>query len=128
MDILLNNKELGENVQLHRKIKKMKAVELAKTLDISESAYTRYERGQAEFTITLVQKIAEALDISPLQLLSTQVQHYMNNGNNSPNANNANVVLTDSQWHSTDKEQSKLIMKLMENMVVLSDRILEMKK
>jgi transcriptional regulator with XRE-family HTH domain len=125
MDILLNNKELGENIQLHRKIKKMKAVELAKTLDISESAYTRYERGEAEFTITLVQKIAEALDISPLQLLSTQVQHYMNNGNNSPNGN---VMLTHSQWHATDKEQSKLIMKLMENMVVLSDRILEMKK
>ncbi len=125
MDILLDNRELGENIQLHRKIKKMKAVELAKTLGISESAYTRYERGEAEFTITLVQKIAEALSISPLHLLSTPMRHYMANGNNSPYGN---VVLTDSEFHTTDKEQSKLLVKLMENMVVLSDRILEMKK
>lgn len=101
---LIDNKKLGETIQFQRRARKIKAVEVATTLGISESAYTRYERGEAEFTITLVQKIAEILKINPFALLAATTASYMVNGDNSPNSQ---VTLNDSQWSNADPDHSK---------------------
>lgn len=125
---LIDNKKLGETIQFQRRARKIKATEVAATLGISESAYTRYERGEAEFTITLVQKIAEVLKINPFALLAATTASYMVNGDNSPNANNANITLNDSQWNNADPDHRKMLMALMEKMIQLSDKVLELKK
>lgn len=122
---LIDNKKLGETIQFQRRARKIKAVEVATTLGISESAYTRYERGEAEFTITLVQKIAEILKINPFALLAATTASYMVNGDNSPNSQ---VTLNDSQWSNADPDHSKMLMVLMEKMIQLSDKVLELKK
>lgn len=115
---VLENKTVGRNLYRYRKIKDKKAAEVAKFIGIGEPAYTKYERGESKITIDLIQKVAEFYKIDPLQLLSAAASsHFVENVTNSPFAIHGTV-------QTTNEEQIKLMMKLMENMISISERLI----
>jgi transcriptional regulator with XRE-family HTH domain len=117
---VLENTAIGRNIALYRKIRGVKATEVAEKLGLKEAAYTRYERGEAAITINMVQQVAEMLKIDPLNLLTVPPGSFIESGNNSPNAI---VALNANYCQTTNDEQMKLTLKLMEGMIQLIEKV-----
>jgi transcriptional regulator with XRE-family HTH domain len=114
---VLENKTIGRNLYKFRKIKDKKASDVAKYIGLGETAYTKYERGESKITIDLIQKVAEFYKIDPLQLLSTTASsHFVENVQHSPFAINGTV-------QTTNDEQTKIMLKLIESVISLSERV-----
>ncbi len=119
---ILENKTIGRNIARYRKFRDKIAVEVADRLGISESAYTKYERGESKITIDFIQKIAEFLQIDPLQLIAPQNGHVTEN-NNSPNS----IVAFDfNNLTASDKTQTEILTTLVENVISMNERILKL--
>lgn len=117
---VLENKTIGRNLYRFRKIKDKKAAEIAQFIGIGETAYTKYERGESKITIDLIQKVAEFYKIDPLQLLSAAASsHFVENVTNSPFAIHGTV-------QTTNEEQTKLMLQLMENIMSLNNRLISL--
>jgi len=56
--------DFAENLKKHRTAKSISQDELAKKIDIHPVQFSRYERGQSVPSIEVVQKIADALELS----------------------------------------------------------------
>src|SRR5260221_14546607 len=85
---VLENKTIGRNMYKFRKVKDKKASDVADYSGISESAYTKYERGESQITIDIIQKVAEYLKVDPLNIIAASPRNFVENGNNSPIAIN----------------------------------------
>ena len=118
---VLENKAIGRNMALYRKIRGIKALEVAEGLGLKEASYTRYERGEAAITVNVIQKVAEILKVDPLMLLSVSPSNFIENGNNSPNSANGYFY-----YQGADKEMMNTMMKLMENMTAISQKMIEL--
>jgi transcriptional regulator with XRE-family HTH domain len=121
---LLENNAIGRNISMYRKIRGVKAVEVAKKLGLKEAAYTRYERGEVALTINIVKQVAEILKVDPLSLLAQPTTNFVENGNNS--STNSVVSLNSSNWQTTSEEQTKMMMALMQSVTALSERLTAM--
>lgn len=79
------NKIIGENLREIREKKKKKALEMAKALDISESAYSKYERGETPINPSRAYQLADILEVSPHDILTPHEHfHVENSFHNSP--------------------------------------------
>ena len=116
---VLENKIVGRNMYITRKIKDKKASEVAEYLGISESAYTKYERGESKITIDILQKVAELHNVDPFSLLSVSSGSFIDSGNNSPGA----IVGNNNAQAMTD-EQSKLLTRLIETQIAMTEKIM----
>jgi transcriptional regulator with XRE-family HTH domain len=130
---VLENKKIGHNLALYRKLREKKALEVAEYLGMKEASYTRYERGEAKITVDIIQKVAEFLNVDPLSILSTQPGTFIESINNSspftdsPGNNgigNSNSI--GDNFNSANEKQTEMMMKLMANMLKLSEGMLEM--
>src|SRR5579864_762862 len=83
---VLENKTIGRNISMYRKMRDIKASDMADRLGLKEAAYTKYERGETQITIEFVQKASEILKIDPVALLTIPPGTYIDSGNNSPGA------------------------------------------
>jgi len=117
---VLENKTIGRNLSLYRKIRGIKAVDMAEQLGLKESSYTRYERGETAITIDFIQKSSEVLKIDPMMLLTAHPGAVIDSGNNSPNSCISNNGYFNNQ--SMSDEQTKLLLKLMESVVTLLEK------
>jgi transcriptional regulator with XRE-family HTH domain len=117
----LENKTIGRNMSLYRKIRGIKAMEVAEGLGLKEASYTRYERGEAAITVDIIQKVAEILKVDPLMLLSVSPANFIENGSHSPNSANGYFY-----YQGADKEMMGEMLKLMANMVTISDKLIEL--
>jgi transcriptional regulator with XRE-family HTH domain len=118
---VLENKTIGHNMALYRKIRGIKALEVAEGLGLKEAAYTRYERGEASITVDVIQKVAEIMKVDPMMLLSVSPATFIENGSNSSNSANRYF-----HYQGVDKEMLQSMMKLMENMVTISQRLIDL--
>jgi transcriptional regulator with XRE-family HTH domain len=66
----MTNHTIGRNIANLRKLKGIKAYEMAKCLNMKESTYTKYERGETAITIEFVDRVASVLNIEPLLVLT----------------------------------------------------------
>jgi transcriptional regulator with XRE-family HTH domain len=121
---VLENKTIGHNMSLYRKIRGIKAMEVAEGLGIKEAAYTRYERGEAAITVDIVQKVAEILKVDPLTLLSIAPGSFLDNANNSSSACVGNYGYYSN--HTYDEKQMEMTLKLMENVMTISQKLIEL--
>lgn len=117
---VLENKAIGRNMAIYRKIKGLKALDVAEKLGMKEASYTRYERGEGAITVDLVQQVAEILSVDPLMLISVPASNFIENCNNS----NSVFALHSSNCNTTNEEQSKMMLKLMENVMALNERLI----
>ncbi len=120
---VLENKTIGKNLYKFRKIREKKALEVAKYVGISEPAYTKYERGESKITIDIIQKVAEFLQVDPLQIVASQPGHIFENITNSPIA-----IQDHSTFQTTDEKQTKLIVQLVENVMSMNEKIMQLLK
>lgn len=120
---VLENKTIGRNISLYRKIREMKALEVADLLGMKEATYTRYERGEASITIDFIQQVSQILKIDPIMLLSVPPGSIVDSGNNSPNAI---VALNTSNCQTTSPEQNQMMLKLIENTIELNKKMMEL--
>lgn len=66
----MNKKEVGRRIKSIRQKKNITREELAKKLDISYSSLEKHEQGLRGFKIETINKFANALGVSELELLS----------------------------------------------------------
>ncbi len=114
----IDNLTIGQNIAKFRKLKSIKAFDIAKKLHLCESAYTKYERGETAITIDFVQKVADILEVDPLQILATSPNNILENISNSSIA-----IQHHSTFQSYNDKQALLVLKLMESVVLLNDRL-----
>lgn len=119
---VLENKTVGRNIYKFRKVKEKKASEVADYIGITEAAYTKYERGESQITIDLIQKVAEYLNIDPVSIITNTPGNFVENGNYSPNAGVGNYVGGDIRL--ADEKQTELITKLVETQIAMNEKIL----
>lgn len=116
----LENTTIGRNLYRARKIRDKKALEVAKFVGLTESAYTKYERGESKITIELIQKVSEFLKFDPLQLLTVSPGNFIENVSNA-------VVLSNFQTFQTVNEtQNEMMLKLMENVMLMNERLIKL--
>ena len=93
-------------------------MEVAEQLGLKEAAYTKYERGESKITIELIQKVAEFLNVDPLQIVSANPGYVIEHLTNSPisinSSNNKNVI---------NDNQTQVMMKMMETMMQMNEAI-----
>ena len=122
-EITLESKAIGKNISMYRKIRGLKAADIAETLAISESSYTRYERGETSISIELIQQISEVLQVNPYMLLSVNPSIFIeigqSNGNNSPMGIHGYY-----NHQTTNDQQMQAMTKILENMASLTERLI----
>lgn len=69
-DLLKNDLPIDENIKKHRQKCKFTQEELSKKLEISKHTLSKYEQGQRKPTTEMLKKIANALNISIVDLLA----------------------------------------------------------
>jgi transcriptional regulator with XRE-family HTH domain len=122
---VLNNKIIGRNISLYRKIRGVKISHIASILGIEEANYLLYEKGQAPLTIDIIQQISEILKVDPITLLAIHPNFYIENGNHSSNVGIANSG--GYYYNQTFNEQhAEMMLKLMDNVMAISDRVFSM--
>lgn len=114
---VLENKTIGRNMYKFRKVKDKKASDIADYIGISESAYTKYERGESQITIDIIQKVAEYLKVDPLNIIAASPGNFVENGNNSP-------IAINGYNETISEEQIRLMTKLIENQISMNEKIM----
>lgn len=117
--IVLENEAIGRNVSMVRKIRGIKAFDMADRLGMKEATYTKYERGETKITIDFVQKVAEELKVDLFKLLTASPQNVVQRLTNSPFAINGTL-------NTTDAQQTQLMIKLIESVMALNERVMKM--
>ncbi|WP_421890036.1 helix-turn-helix domain-containing protein [Marinoscillum sp.] len=115
---VLENKTIGRNLATFRMLRDKKALEVAEFLGVKEATYTKYERGESKITIEMVQKIADFLKVDPIQILTSQPGYVIENIKKSPFSVHGNV-----ETHFGDKQQTEVMMKMMETMMQMNEAI-----
>jgi transcriptional regulator with XRE-family HTH domain len=114
----MDNLTIGQNIAKFRKLKDIKAFDMAERLGLKEATYTKYERGETAITIDFVQKVAEVLEIDPLQILTTSPSNILENIQHSSIA-----IQHHSTFQTYNEQQAQLMLKLMESIVHLNERL-----
>lgn len=74
----MDNKKIGENINTYRKAKKLTQKQLADLIDKAESSVQKYEKGETEVPISVLEKISTALEIPFKYLLDWTNQEFLN--------------------------------------------------
>src|SRR3546814_930577 len=110
---VFENKTIGRNLALFRKLRERKALEVADYIGIGEAAYTKYERGESKITVDIIQKVAEFLVVDPLQIVAVSPNNFVENVTNSPFAIHGSVQMS-------SEEQNQMMLRLMESVVSMN--------
>ncbi|MES3017438.1 MAG: helix-turn-helix transcriptional regulator [Bacteroidota bacterium] len=116
----LDTLTIGQNIAKFRKLKDIKASDMSERIGMKEGTYTKYERGETAITVDFLQKVAEVLDISPITLLSVSPSNILEN------IHNSSIAIQDhSTFQTSNEKQTQLMLKLMETVAVLNERIIK---
>ncbi len=119
---VLENKAIGRNLARYRKFREKKALEVAEHLGMTEANYTKYERGENKITIEIIQGVAEYLKLDPLQLIAPSSGHVVENNS----LTNSVFAFDVGSLQTTNEEQTKLITKLVENVIAMNEKIMKL--
>lgn len=75
---LLNYKDIGKNIYTYRKAKRLTQKQLGEKIDRAESSIQKYEKGEIEIPNSVLQTIADALDVTYNQLVNWDLQETTN--------------------------------------------------
>jgi len=117
---VLENARIGKNIMNFRRIREKKASEVAQHLGLSEAAYTKYERGESQITIKFIQRVAEFLNVDPLQIIASSPSNFFENVHNSS-------ILSNSNFHTfqgSNERQMETMLKLMESIAAMNQRLI----
>lgn len=118
---ILENQTIGRNISMFRKIRGVKAFDIADQLGMKEATYTKYERGETNITIEFVQKVAEILRVDPIQILTTSPAHFLENIQHSSIA-----IQHHSTFQTVNEQQTQMMLKLMENVLSVTEKLIKL--
>lgn len=81
--IKIDQSVVGQNIAIIRKRRNIKASDIAQTLQMSQSNYTKYERGEINITLGFLNQIAEKLNVRVVDLLISNPDNIFENIHNS---------------------------------------------
>ena len=111
----MDNRTVDQNIAKLRKLKEIKAYEMAKRLNMKESTYTRYERGETAITIEFINKVAVVLGIEALKILAASSKTIFETVSHSSQ--------TDSLISSNIKQQGEMA-SIIEGIVALNQKLI----
>lgn len=120
---ILDDKAIGRNLYLYRKMADLKVIEVAEQLGLKESAYSKYERGETSFTLDFIRRAADVLHVNPLLLLTVTPNNIIESGNNSPGAI-LGMVYGNYTYQTVSEQQNQMMLKLMETVTALSEKVM----
>lgn len=71
----MNNKRIGEEIQGYRREKKLTQRALGKAVGRSEATIRKYEKGDIEIPLSVLEDLAEVLEVHPTQLLGWEGEY-----------------------------------------------------
>jgi transcriptional regulator with XRE-family HTH domain len=101
----LNNKAIGNNIAKLRRLKDIKAADIANQLGLKEASYTKYERGETAITIDFLRKVAHILDVAPANLITLPLDsifRYLQKPASEPSRNNLCIDVNEEKHDITD--------------------------
>src|SRR4051794_4715070 len=119
----LDNKIIGRNLSKFRRLQDIKAADLADRIGMKEAAYTKYERGETAITLEFVQKVADALKVDPISILSASPDNFIESISSSPMAGMNNTVAGD--LNNTDPKIIESLVKQNETMIDLMKTVID---
>ncbi|SRR5690606_4286554 len=114
---VFENKTIGRNLALFRKLREKKAFEVADYIGIGEAAYTKYERGESKITVDVIQKVAEFLTVDPLQIVSASPHNFLEQVTRTRFA-------VQGSAQTVNQAQQEFMLRLMESVVSVNERLL----
>ncbi|MFS8616964.1 MAG: helix-turn-helix domain-containing protein [Solitalea sp.] len=114
---VFENKTIGRNLALFRKLREKKAFEVADYIGIGEAAYTKYERGESKITVDVIQKVAEFLTVDPLQIVSASPNNFVEQVTQNRYAGQGSA-------QTIHEEQQEFMLRLMKSVVSVNERLL----
>lgn len=124
---ILDSSAVGRNIMMYRKLREIKASDMAERLGLKEAAYTKRERGETSLTVDFIQKVSAVLKVDPLMLLTTSPGSYIDSGNNSPGAI-LGWVHGSYNFQNHDESQTKLVTKLIDKVLIMNDSMMTMQE
>jgi len=114
---VIENKTIGRNISMYRKIRGMKASDVAERLGMKEASYTRYERGEGQITVDLIQQVSEVFNVDPMTLLSVSPTNFIESS--------SHFAMRDyyNQQNAND-QQMQAMTKILENMSILTEKLI----
>ena len=107
---------IGNKIKNIRELKNLTQEYMAERLDISQSAYSKLEKGDIKVSQEKLSQIADILEVNPEDISSFDSQKYFNSFNNVKGSNNGSIII------GTDEE---LIKELYEDKILLLEKLLE---
>ncbi len=107
---------IGNKIKNIRELKNLTQEYMAERLDISQSAYSKLEKGDIKVSQEKLSQIANILEVKPEDISSFDSQKYFNSFNNVKGSNNGSIII------GTDEE---LIKGLYEDKISLLEKLLE---
>ena len=115
--IKINPAIVGSNIATIRKRKNIKASDIAKKIQMSESNYTKYERGENCMTLEFLNQVAEQFEVRVIDLLISKPENIFENiYKANPLESYSNGISQDlisalkNQLHIKDEQINKLLL------------------
>jgi transcriptional regulator with XRE-family HTH domain len=122
---VLENEAIGRNISMFRKVRGIKALDMAERLGMKEATYTKYERGETKITIDFLNSVSKELKVDPIQILTSSPGNYIDSGNNSPGAILGRVGGAYT-YQTTNEQQTQMMMKLMESVMTMNEKVMKL--
>jgi transcriptional regulator with XRE-family HTH domain len=107
----MDNINIGHKIKKLRELKNLTQEHMAKSIGISQGAYSRMELGETEITYTKLEKISEELGMKPEEVIAFNESLVFNVMNNQTGNG---LVINNNQLSDTEKnsfEQKILLLK-----------------
>lgn len=103
--IKIDQAVVGQNIAIIRKRRNIKASVIAHRLQMSESNYTKYERGEINITLEFLNQIAEYFNVKVIDLLISNPDNIFENIHNSYDQRKLTFQTTNAEVLSMLKTQ-----------------------
>lgn len=118
---------IGNNIKNIRELKNLTQEFVAEKLDISQSAYSRLEKGEIKISKEKLVQIAEVLEVKPEDIKEFDSQKYFNSVSNVESDNSGNCY-NESIVIGMGTEEMELIKKLYDDKIALMDELMKQKE
>ncbi|MDR0802258.1 helix-turn-helix domain-containing protein [Fluviicola sp.] len=112
-----------ENIRTARKNKGISHEAMAVNLGISQTAYTKIERGETKLTVDRLQKIAEILEMKLAELLDPEPPSFHQEIHNNPGT--AISLQKVENWYSENREVYEKLIAAKEEEIALLKSLLK---
>lgn len=113
---------IGNNIKNIRELKNLTQEFVAEKLDISQSAYSRLEKGEIKISKEKLDQIAEILEVKPEDIKAFDSHKYFNSFNNVSDSNIESIIT------GMGSEEVQLLKKLYEDKIALMEELMNQQK